>query len=231
MIAELIKRFSNSPRVGILMSGVGSNTRALLSHRYCYPSLQFVGIFTDNPSSSARAIADDYSLESVGIYESKRVALFDRLTAVLEERHIDVLIYAGFMRISPREFVLRFPGINCHPGDLTIISSSGLPKYRGMRALEEAVTSGETYVASTVHVVDADVDCGKAIAVSRHLRTELNDRMDIQRLHGRLKVLEHSLYWQVVALLERSLISENDPPLSEQRGEVTKLLNNLQNSA
>jgi phosphoribosylglycinamide formyltransferase-1 len=137
-------------------------------------------------------------------------ALFRWLSSVLAESEIDLLLYAGFMRIAPSWFVERFPGINIHPADLTLMDR-GIPLYRGMQALDEAIEQKTVPIASSVHVVEADVDCGQVIAVSRDLAVTYSET--VEEVHGRLKrEREHVLYPTVVSLLSRGLFSQLDLP-------------------
>ncbi len=220
IISKIIRTTQQHPKVAILMSGKGSNADVILTNRNMYPNFEFNMVFTDQPQSNAQKIAEKYGLDYQTIEFDKsvrlRTAYFQRVSDLLRHKEIDFLVYAGFMRIASDFFVREFPGINMHPADLTIKGDNGKPKYRGMDALPMAISAGEGYVASTVYVVDVDVDCGFPIAVSKPYPTTQEDLLDIPALHERLKVeREHILYPQILSLLSQGRISIHDIPLSQ----------------
>ena len=219
LLERYIDLAQQKPRVGILMSGEGSNAINILAQRDRYPNLGFVCIVTDNSKSNARVISEQFGLR---FHETKwnrslnspRKQLFSNITQFLEAECIDILVYAGFMRIAPGDFVRSLPGINIHPSDLSLKADDGTPRYTGMQALGDAVTAGERFVHSSVHIVDESMDCGDVIAISDPLLVEPRDRNDIMGLHSRLKVnRELKLYPEVLEKLSKGLISIDDVPL------------------
>ncbi len=216
---SILSGFQKKPRIAILMSGKGSNARNILEHRRWYPNLNFVTIATDNMESNAKKIAEEYGLETIlcegsVVTKELRKIFFTTLANDFERMNIEYVIYAGFMKIAPIEFVLRFPGINMHPSDLTRLDDQGVPLYRGMRALQDAINAGEDYVASTLYVVDDTIDAGFPLAVSAHVPVSKEDGVDIARLHEKLKYKgEHQLFPRMLALLAKGKINENNLPL------------------
>jgi len=232
LIERLIERFKGSPRIALLMSGKGSNAEVILRLRHRYPNLNFVAICTDRASSNALKLAKSFGLEYVCIEgkvrtQAEREGYFELLAKQLREYKIDATIYAGFMKISTASFVKEFPGFNVHPADLTLLGEDQKPKYVGMDVIGDAVRAGESYIASTAHIVDSEVDCGQPIMVSRPLKLTPQDRDqpeptgrglplrdDLLELHEKLKVqCEHFLFPQVLELLSKGLIRTQDLPL------------------
>jgi phosphoribosylglycinamide formyltransferase-1 len=104
-------------------------------------------------------------------------------------------------------FLDRFPGkiINVHPallpddGGAEIVTSRGrLPALRGAHAVRDALRHGLPLTGATVHFVTSVVDGGPVI-----LREEVPIRADDdeQRLHERIKAVEHRLLPRAVALV------------------------------
>ena len=216
MIDRIIEIFQRAPRVAILMSGQGSNAEVILQNRDQYPNIHFVSVITDNPQSRAHSLSCEYGIDYqfvAGSVKSQelRIDYFKRLGKILDEMQIDVLIYAGFMKVAPAFFVEKYPGINIHPADLTIVDENGYPRYRGIRTIEAAIENGETYIASTVHVVEDKVDCGAILAVSKKLHLDKESKMNTKDLHEKLKLeCEHTCFPYVLKKLSEGSLGRNE---------------------
>ncbi|MSU76035.1 hypothetical protein EXS54_00990 [Patescibacteria group bacterium] len=215
---RFLNLISDEPTVAILMSGRGTNAEAILKNRQRYPNLEIVAISTDNPDSYATHIANEFQLDLLAPDitikdDSTRADFFGALSKDLESEQVDLLLYAGFMRVAPPEFVSRFPGMNVHPADLTIRDSRGMAKYVGIAALER-MTREHDYVAATVHLIESGVDQGQPLAVSEKLAISDGDRADVTSLHERLRTTrEHQLYPAVLEKLASKRVSLRDLPL------------------
>jgi folate-dependent phosphoribosylglycinamide formyltransferase PurN len=216
ILESVLDIYANRPTTAILMSGVGSNARALLSdeatrHRY---NIQL--ICSDRPTSNARAIGDEFGLDSViepaGAFASPdaRAEYFRDLSGVFRRHRIQAALYAGFLKITTPEFCHEFPGVNVHPADLTITDVDGIAKYRGMHALHD-MRDDTGQMAASFHVVDTPVDTGSVIAVSRALDCPpgLNDF----ECHQLLKTHEHELYLATLATLAGGQLDTTELPL------------------
>lgn len=89
-----------------------------------------------------------------------REAYGKKLTALLQQHHIDLIVLIGFMRILAADFTKQWAGhiINIHP--------SLLPKHAGLMDLQvhrAAIAAGDTASGCTVHLVDEQVDGGKIL--------------------------------------------------------------------
>lgn len=215
-IHQILQLFRKKTKCAILLSGGGSNAEVLLQNRERYPNLDIVVLASDRTQSRAAPLAERYETEYF-VLEGKvrqpemREHYFQRFSQKLDEYGVELLLYAGFMKISTPSFVSRFPGVNMHPSDLSLVGSNGLPKYVGMHVIQEAIEAEESYLASTLHVVEAEVDCGQPIAVTNHLPLAAVDR---NHLHEQLKSqCEHKAYPYLLQLLSRGKITAGDLPL------------------
>lgn len=218
LLNRIFNLYKKSPRIAILMSGTGSNADTILKNINRYPSLNFITICTDQSKSNALKLSQQYGLDyfchegSIATI-AQREHYFETLAKYLREMRIDTLIYAGFLKISPQFFVTEFPSINVHPADLTILNDNGLPKYVGMHAIKEAICNGETYIASTAHVVDCHVDCGTPIMISKPLSLHGKNKDNITSIHELLKInCEHLLYPCILELLSNGVLSTQEVP-------------------
>jgi len=104
---------------------------------------------------------------------------------------------AGFMTILAPEFFDTYKGLllNIHP--------ALLPKYKGERAVADALEAGETVTGSTIHVATAELDAGPIIAQEK---VDIEPDDTVSTLHERIKEIERPLYSRVLReILEGSI--------------------------
>lgn len=183
-------------RVAVLVSGRGSNLRALIDaqHAGTLP-VEIAGVFSDRPECNAIALAGQYSIPTVALRardfadrEAYDAALFDRIDAIQP----DLIVCAGYMRIISDAAVRRFQGrmINVHP--------SLLPKYPGLHTHARAIAAGDREHGASVHLVIPALDSGPVLAQAR-VAVRADD--DAETLARRVLAREHPLLVQSVAWL------------------------------
>lgn len=212
---ELFELYRSRPRVAILMSGLGSNARAILASESVRDLYDITCIVTDNSGSSAVDIATYHGLELLQSHQERfagtreRDEYFGELASKLGNRGVQGAIYAGFMKITPQAFTRDFPGLNIHPANLTIADTDGTPRYRGMDALP-SMRSDLGYVQSSVHVVDTPVDTGAVVALTRPLAVD--DWLSDDAAHDLLKVEERLTFPETLRLVGAGVIRYGDTP-------------------
>ncbi len=148
-------------RVSVLASGEGSNLQAILDVVQGKHGVDVVTVISDRPGAKAleRAAAADipFAVFPVSEFEGRRERDM-AIATYLRDFDTHLVVLAGYMAILSPEFISAFFGriINVHP--------SLLPKYPGLRAIEQAVEAGERQTGVTVHYVDEGVDTGPIIA-------------------------------------------------------------------
>src|SRR6202042_89413 len=180
---------SRSARIVVLISGRGSNMRALVERSHD-PAMGFevAAVIADQPGAGGLAIARDLGVPTHVIVAEPSIprARYDeQLAAAIEPYAPSLIVLAGFMRILSREFVARYEGrvLNVHP--------ALLPKYPGLHTHQRALEARETEHGATVHFVTAELDAGPAVIPAK-IRAEPED--DAQSLAARVQVLEHRIY-------------------------------------
>jgi phosphoribosylglycinamide formyltransferase-1 len=169
---------------------------------------------SNSSTSNATELGNQFNVPVVVHQERDSTKLFAEISNTLQEFHIDLLIYAGFMKISPSWFVQRFPGINLHPADLTQVREDGTPKYTGMRAVQDAIADHVSSVSSTLHVVDTQADHGTPIAVSKPLELSGTGMENSSEVHERMKIhCEHIAYPHMLELLSKGEIIREKLPI------------------
>ncbi|HEV8407244.1 MAG TPA: phosphoribosylglycinamide formyltransferase [Sphingomicrobium sp.] len=175
-------------RVAILISGRGSNMRALVERASNY---KVVLVASNRPEAPGLAWARERGL-STWASESKKVEKqqYDQaLSAALEEHDAGTIALAGFMRILSPWFVGRWAGriVNIHP--------SLLPKYKGLDTHVRALEAGDAMSGCSVHVVTEELDAGEVLGQAQ-VAIEPGDTP--QTLEQRILAKEHQLYPEVL---------------------------------
>lgn len=178
--------------VVVLISGAGSNLRALLDacESPLFPAkVRAVG--ADNPATGLEH-AELFGVPTFVVDPSRfesREAWAEALLSNVKHFYPDLVVLAGFMRILPANFVQALSPnlINTHP--------SLLPAFPGAHAVRDALSAGAKTTGVTVHVVDEGVDTGPQLA-QREVQVEDNDTE--AALHERIKVVERELLVDVV---------------------------------
>ncbi len=180
-------------RVAVLVSGSGTNLQALLDDPAIRPHIALV--LSDRPAVFAIERAAAASIEALVIEPvGDRAALSSAVADALDERGIDVLVSAGYMRILGPPVTQRWRGrwLNVHP--------ALLPSFPGMHGVADALAAGVKVTGVTVHLVDDGVDSGPIVLQEA---VEVRDDDDWDSLEARIHEAEHRLLPRALrALLE-----------------------------
>jgi phosphoribosylglycinamide formyltransferase-1 len=185
-VRQLFNPWQGNPmRVAIFMSGTGSNARKIIDTYVAdrdsgVESFVPVLLFSDNPKSNAKSIAEEYRSKNVflnvvcndirkfGVQRDKRED-FDLVQAELLKAHnIYCVALAGYDWVVSYPLFNEFLTVNVHPGDLRVRGADNKRKYVGLGWVPsaKAVLAGEDYVHSCVHVVNRELDGGSLLRVS-----------------------------------------------------------------
>ena len=145
-------------KVGVLLSGRGSNLQALLDARAASWEVALAVSNVPGAAGLARAEAAGVPARTVPHREfADRAAFEDALDAELRGAGVELVVLAGFMRVLGPEFVNRWRdrAVNIHP--------SLLPAFRGLDTHRRALEAGVRWHGCTVHFVRAELDAGPII--------------------------------------------------------------------
>lgn len=183
-------------KVGVLISGRGSNMAALLEATRApdYPA-EIVGILSNRAAAPGLVTAQQNGIATASLAQSKfptREMFEDTMTQVLESWEVDYVCLAGFMRILGEDFVNRWLGrmINIHP--------SLLPLYKGLDTHARALADGATEHGCTVHFVTPGLDEGPAIIQAR---VPVLPGDTPETLSARILIEEHRIYPEGLRML------------------------------
>ncbi|MEO6255686.1 MAG: phosphoribosylglycinamide formyltransferase [Sphingomicrobium sp.] len=170
--------------VAILISGRGSNMRALIEQASGY---EVVLVASNKPQAAGLDYArgagiPTWTWDTKGVGRAEFEAGLDR---VLRDHRVGTVALAGYMRLLSPDFVAQWAGriVNIHP--------SLLPKYPGLETHARALASGDAISGCSVHIVTDEVDAGEVVA-SKQVPIEPGD--DVHSLELRVLKAEHALY-------------------------------------
>jgi phosphoribosylglycinamide formyltransferase 1 len=176
-------------RIGILLSGRGSNFEALADSVAAgrIPNAEIAVVISNREGAPGidRAAARGLDARTIPSKGLEREAYDRQVAAVLQEKQVDLVCLAGYMRLLSADFVRAFPQriLNIHP--------SLLPAFPGLEAQRQALEYGATVSGCTVHFVDEELDHG-VIILQKAVPVLPED--DEHTLSARILEQEHLLY-------------------------------------
>jgi phosphoribosylglycinamide formyltransferase 1 len=180
-------------RVAVLISGRGSNMAALIYASQADDCPYEVALVTgDNPNAPGLELAEAEAIPVVrlAMSASNKAQYFKDLHGLLEKEAIDLVALAGFMRIIPDDFLVKWEDriVNIHP--------SLLPKHKGLKTHQACLSAGDKVTGATVHLVTPDLDGGEILG---QVRVAVHPADTAESLAERVLIAEHQLYPQVLS--------------------------------
>jgi phosphoribosylglycinamide formyltransferase-1 len=178
----------NKARLAIFASGTGSNAINIMNYFQEHPTVEVACILSNRANAPVLEKAKIRLIETIILSneEAENASVLLELTAKLE---IDYVILAGYLRLIPAEFILKFNRkiFNIHP--------SLLPKYGGKGMFGDHVhravlESGEKETGITIHYVDPAFDEGEIIDQFKCVLAE-NETLESVRLKINALELAH----------------------------------------
>ncbi len=186
-------------RIGVLISGRGSNLQAIIeaiaSKRL---DAELAIVISNRPDAQGIKRAEHAGVETMVVDHTDKAKFatredYDReLVRVLKERRVALVCLAGFMRLLTKVFLDNFPNAvaNIHP--------SLLPSFPGTNAQYQAWAHGTKWTGVTVHLVNEELDGGPIVMQEP---VEVLDDDDVDSLSARILEREHHLYPRAIQLL------------------------------
>jgi phosphoribosylglycinamide formyltransferase 1 len=187
----------NRMKVGVLISGRGSNLQALIDACAApdFPA-EIVIVISNRPQAPGLERARKAGIPAL-ILDWKRdfgnrAAYEEAVDRELRKAGVELVCLAGYMLLLGADFVRRWEGrlINIHP--------SLLPLFKGLRPHEQAIESGMRVSGCTVHYVAPEMDSGPIIG-QRTVPVLPGD--DAETLAARILEAEHRLYPECVRMI------------------------------
>jgi phosphoribosylglycinamide formyltransferase 1 len=188
----------SKPKIGILISGRGSNMVALLEAiGEGRLEAQAALVISNIETAAGLEKARQYGIETLFInHKGRPREVHDREVVLeLKNRGVELVCLAGYMRLVSPLFVREFHNriLNIHP--------SLLPAFPGLDAQKQALEYGVKITGCTVHIVDEELDHG---AIVMQQSVDVFDTDTVASLSARILEQEHRIYPEAVARVLRA---------------------------
>ena len=176
-------------RLGVLISGRGSNMKAIVEACKNKSIPAEVKIVISNKKNAlGLELAKSYGIETKYInskdYPSKE-AYEAAITSILEVHNVELTCLAGYMKVLGPKFIQK------HQGKLINIHPSLLPAFKGLDAQKQAFEYGVKIAGCSVHFVDETVDGGTIIMQDI---VHVTDTDTLDSMTNNILKKEHILY-------------------------------------
>jgi len=183
-------------RIGVLLSGRGSNFEALADgiRTGRIPNTEIAVVVSNREGAPGIEKAQQHKIPAKVIPSKglEREAYDRQVVAVLNEHKVDLVCLAGYMRLLSAFFVSSFPNriLNIHP--------SLLPSFPGLESQRQALEYGVKFAGCTVHFVDENLDAGPIVLQAA---VPVRDDDTEATLSARILAEEHRIYSEAVRLV------------------------------
>jgi phosphoribosylglycinamide formyltransferase 1 len=183
-------------RIGVLLSGRGSNFEALAESIRAgrIPGAEIALVVSNREGAPGieKARARGIPTRVIASKGLEREAYDRHVAAALQEAKVDLVCLAGYMRLLSPFFIAAFPQriLNIHP--------SLLPAFPGLEAQRQALEHGAKFAGCTVHFVDENLDAGPIVLQSA---VAIRDDETVQSLSERILGEEHRIYTEAVRIV------------------------------
>jgi len=183
-------------RIGVLLSGRGSNFEALAesvaSGRIPGAEIAIVISNREGAPGIERAKTRGIAARVIPSKGLEREAYDRQVVAVLRESKVDLVCLAGYMRLLSPFFVASFPNriLNIHP--------SLLPSFPGLESQRQALEYGVKFAGCTVHFVDENLDAGPIVLQAV---IPVEDADTEESLSAKILQEEHKIYSEAVRIV------------------------------
>ena len=151
-------------RVGVMVSGGGTNLQAILDRLAdgSITNAEIAAVISNNPGAYALERARKHGIPAVCVSPkeyAKREEFNEALLAKVDEYAPDLIVLAGFLVKIPQQMIDKYEHriINIHPSLIPSFCGVG---YYGLKVHEAALTRGVKITGATVHYVDGGMDTG-----------------------------------------------------------------------
>ncbi len=185
--------------IAVFASGRGSNFHAILNaiHEGRLPA-RVTLLVSNNSNAGALELARSQTIPAVHLSQKQFASeeeYTDRMLAVLNEHHVDLIALAGYMKRVPSRIIDQFRNriVNIHPALLPAFGGRGM---YGIHVHEAVIASGATRSGATVHLVDEEYDRGP-IVLQKSIDVSKDDTPE--SLAAKVLTVEHEIYPQALA--------------------------------
>ena len=179
-------------KIEIWASGGGTNADKIISYFKKIPNINVVSLGCNRKDAGAFKVANKHGIKS--IYWDKKSWEISKIIHDVEERSIDFIVLAGFLKLVPKEIIERYEGriINIHP---SLLPSYGGKNMYGDYVHQAVIDNKEHKSGISIHEVNEEFDKGKILA---QFTTSINSYDGVIQLKNKIQKLEHQNYSPVI---------------------------------
>lgn len=180
-------------RIAIFCSGNGSNFQAIVNQvREGQLAISIELLVCDRPNAYVMQRAQEAGIPVLHLepkWFSSKDAYEQAIVQALQEKQVDLLLLAGYMRLVSAVLLQAYPNriLNVHP--------SLLPAFPGKEAVRQAIEYGAKITGVTIHLIDEGIDTGPIVAQQS---IEVFPGETIEQLTARIHQIEHHLLPKVI---------------------------------
>ena len=194
---------ANKIKVGVLASGSGTDLQSIIdASEKGIIDAKVVIVISDNKEAFALKRAEKHYIDNFFINPNviKKEKHEEKIDKLFEEREIDLIVGAGYMRILSKSFVKKWYGrlINIHP--------ALLPSFKGANGQGDAINYGVKISGCTTHFMDEEMDHGPII-LQAAVKVKKNDDRD--KLAERILKIEHIILPRTIQLIAENRLKIN----------------------
>jgi len=185
-------------RIAVLVSGGGTNLQSIIDRVEAGKiNAQIEVVISNNSKAYALERARLHNITALHMSAKKfgsQESLDEELLKVFEEREIELVVLAGYMKLVSPVIIRKYAGriINIHPGPLPEFGGKGM---HGLKVHEAVLSAGLSETCATVHVVDEIYDHG-SILLRREVPILADDTPE--SLAARVLKVEHQILPEVI---------------------------------
>lgn len=180
--------------IAILASGSGSNALKIIEHFKKSKIADVKLVVSNNRNAGVLDHARENGVESLVFENVTWKETPEKIVKALEERQIDFVVLAGFLRKIPNDLIVKYRGamVNIHPALLPKYGGKGM---YGMHVHNAVKENGEKQTGITIHWVTSDYDEGE-IVFQESVDVSIDD--DPHSIQKKVQKLEHKHFAPVI---------------------------------
>lgn len=192
-------------KIGVLISGSGSNLQAIIDEIEAGRlDAEVCVVISSRPDAYGLVRAQQAGIKTVALckdvyadYESANASI----AAELKAAGCEYVVMAGYMRMVTDPILDAFPDrvLNLHP--------ALLPSFKGAHAIRDAYEAGVKVTGVTVHFANAEYDKGPIVA-QRAVEIAEDDTLD--SLEEKIHAVEHVLYPEALQMIAEGRVTVGD---------------------
>lgn len=187
-------------KLGIMASGSGSNFEAIAKAIQTGElNAKIEVVIYNEPTAKVKERAEKFNIPTVLLnhrHFKSREELDQKIVTVFQEYQVELIVMVGWMRIITNVLLSAYPQriINIHP--------SLLPSFKGIHAVEQALSAKVKITGCTVHFADLEVDSGEILMQSA-VAILPNDTAET--LHQKIQIQEHLIITKAIAIAAQKM--------------------------